>query len=171
MGESILGFHGIPDDCVPRAPLPGIVADGNDLRDACVLFQEIDMADVIQVDDCAQFPRLFIFNGRRIIGAEHDMLARYPDPLRQHKLCERAAVGAETQAAQKLHELWIGAGFDRKVFLKIRRPGKCIKEPARVFPDAALIIEMKRCGVSLDDLLNLRFGKRELLLCHDFVNL
>jgi hypothetical protein len=79
--------------------------------------------------------------------------------------------GAESYASQKLHDFGIGAGFDREVFLKVRRPGKRAKKSARVFPDAALLIEMKRRGMLFDDFFDIRFGERRYLFDHDCANL
>ena len=111
---------------LPCLQRPGVVAEADQLGQAGVLLEEIDVGDVVQVDDRAEVPGLDELLGGGVVGGEHDLLAGDADPLGEHQLGQRAAVGAEALFLQDLQDEGIGQRLDGEELLEaldaLRRP-------------------------------------------------
>ena len=125
---------------------------------AAVLFQEINVGKVVQIDDGAQLARVDELLGGGCVGGEHDVLPADAQSVAEHQLGVAGAVHAAAVFVQELEDRGIGAGLDRVILLIARIPGKGGLEAVRRTLDALLVVDVEGGGIGLDDLLDLSLG-------------
>ena len=76
-GKPVFCLGGTADNVVAVVhDVGGIVAEGNNFRQAGVLLKVINMRDVVQIDNRAEFQSLAEFFGGRIVGSQNNFFAR-----------------------------------------------------------------------------------------------
>ena len=113
------------------------------------------MADIVEIDDGAQLTRQFEIGGGRVVGREHDLVARDAQRARDHELGVARAIAAATVFVEDLDERGIGIGFYGKVLAESRVPGKRLAHRFHVAAHARLIVEVKGGRYMLDDTFEL----------------
>ena len=165
-GQPVLRFRRLADDVVTLDEVAWVVAEAEDLRQAGVLLEVVEVADVIEVDDGTELDGLLELVSRRVVGGQQDLLALVARRFREHELGEAAVVRARTFFVQDLQDARVRQRFDGELLAEARSPGKCLLELADVLADRALVVDVERSRVLLDDFLKLLLGEREGLLAH-----
>ena len=109
------------------------------------------MADVIEVDDRAQFPGFLEFVGRRIVRRKHDVFADNAATLGQNQLRQRTAIRADAFFPQHFQNRRIGGCLDREIFFELRRPRERRQQIPDILPDGRLIVNMERGRILTND--------------------
>ena len=164
--QAVLRFRRLADDVVAFDEVARVVAEADDLRQASVLLEVVEMADVIEVDDGTELDGLLELVRRRVVGGQQDLLALVARRFREHELSEAAVVRAGSFLVQALQEARVRQRLDGELLAEARSPGKCLLELADVLADGALVVDVERSRVLLDDFLKLLLGEREGLLAH-----
>ena len=125
----------------------------------------IDVRDVVEVDDGAEFVRVGVFLERRVVRREHDVVSGETEGLRHHKLRFGRAVGAAVILRQQPHDTGVRRRLDGKILTEARVPGKRLFHVFHIAADAGFIVKVKRCRIGLDDLFDL-FLRHECFLFH-----
>ena len=141
-GHTIFGVAGVVHDAVgelEQAAWIKAAADrlGDGARDA---LKELDMADVVKVDDGAQFICKGKIRRRRVVGREHDVVAGDTQRAGNHELGIARAIAAAAVFVENGDERRVGIGLDGKVFLKARVPCKGVAHFLHVAADARLVV-------------------------------
>ena len=121
-GEAVLRFFRLADELVAIAQWARVVAEADGLWQLVLAFDVFDVADVVEVEDGAEFDRVVIFCHWGVVRGEHDVFAGHADLLGEDELWQRAAVGAETFFLEDLQQTWVWCGFDGEVFFEFWRP-------------------------------------------------
>ena len=165
--QAVLRIRRIPDDGVPAAQVAGVVAEGEDLRDATVPLDVGDVADVVHVDDRPELAGLDVLLRRRLVGGEHDLLPRDPRPLRHHQFRQRTAVGAAPFLVKEVEDMGIRARLDGEILLEPLDPGKGGAEIAHVRAEPPLVVDMEGGRVTAGHLFDELPGERHRLSRHE----
>ena len=103
-----------------------IIAAADNFRNpAYSLFHALNVSDIIQINNSANFICILKLFVRSIIGGKHNVSFSAADCLGKHKLCHGRAVTAAAIFLQNLNEKWIRCCFYGKKFLKSLVPCKC----------------------------------------------
>ena len=165
-GEAVFCLRGLADDVIALDEVAGIVAEGEASRYSRVLFQIVDVADVVEVDDGAEFESLLEFIGRSVVGGQHDLLSRDAACLGKEQLRQGTAVRPGTFFLQDLDDAGIGRCLDGEVLAELRRPPEGMLECPDVFADGLFVVDVERGGILPDDFLKPFFGNRKGFFCH-----
>ena len=129
------------------------------------LLQAVDVGDVVQIDGGPQAVGQGKLLRRGVIGGKHDLFSLKAAALGHHQLGQGGAVHAAPLLPQELENGGRRGSFDGKILPKPGIPGKGRLQPAGVFPDAPLVIEMKRGRILRSNVLELLLGDKRLLHC------
>ena len=166
-GEAVLGFLGRANDGVAAAQRAWVVTETEQLGQfAEFFFQERDMCDVIQIDECAEFDGFLVFVRGRFVGREHDTGTGEADLFREDEFCERTTVCAHAFFFYDFHQVRIGGCLDGEKVSVRRRPGEGRVQSLADRTDARFIVQMKRRRVCGADGFELLLGEGECLGCH-----
>ena len=102
--------------------------------------KEPDVADVVKVDDGTQLVGERKVGSRRVVGREHDVVARDTQRSGDHELGIARAIAAAAVFVENGNERRVGIGLDGKVFLKARIPCKGVAHFLHVAADARLVV-------------------------------
>ena len=160
-GQSVFRFGRLADDVVAFHEVAGVVTEAEDLWQTGVLFEVVQMGNVVEIDDGAEFDGLLKFIGRRIVGSQQNLFPFDARVIGDQKLRLAAAVGAGSFFMQDLDDARIRQGLDGELLAESRRPGERLLQRADVLPNGMFIVNMKRRGVFFYDFLQLGMGKRE----------
>ena len=141
-GHAVLGVAGVIHDAVgelEQAARIKAAADclGDGPRDT---LKELDVADVVKVDDGAQFICKGKVRRRRVVGREHDVVAGDTQRAGDHELGIARAIAAAAVFVENGDERRVGIGLDGKVFLKARVPCEGVAHLLHVAADARLVV-------------------------------
>ena len=121
-----------------------IVAATHGLRERPELgLNALNVGDVIQVDDAAEFGGKGKLTRRGVIRGEHNLLPRKTAGIAHHKLGLRGAVHAAAVLLQNIQQKGIWGRLDREVLAKALVPCKGLAHTGRVLAYASLVIDVK----------------------------
>ena len=124
-GPAIFGIPGgAHDGRAHQKFTAGIIPDTDHFRNAPIFRQHINIADIIQIDDGIHCPGMGKFLRRHGIGAEHYIIPLHAQHFRQQQFTFDGAIQAAALLLKNLQDAGIGQRLHRKIFFKIRRPGK-----------------------------------------------
>src|SRR4051812_32671194 len=81
-GQAKLRLLGMADDGVARAEPPRIVAEREQVGQTGMVLEELNVADVVQVDHRIQCPRLLELFRWCVVRGEHNLFTAQSDALR-----------------------------------------------------------------------------------------
>ena len=141
-GHAVFGVAGVIHDAIGELEQAArIKAAANRLGDGPRnALKELDMADVVKVDDGAQFIRKGKVRRRRVVGREHDVVPRDAQRAGDHELGIARAIAAAAVFVENGDERRVGIGLDGKVLLKSRVPCKGVAYFLHVTADARLVV-------------------------------
>ena len=169
--HAVFGVPGMPHAGVANVQFSaGIVAQADLFRDAAVFLKELYVGDVVEVDDRAQFARVYIILGGRHVGRKHDFLALEAHGFGQHQFRDGGAIHAAALAFEHGEYIGIRIGLDGEMLAEARVPGKRRLHATRRFADALFIVEVEGRGVERGDLVKF-FGGTEGQLLHKYSSL
>ena len=169
LGHAVLGVARVVHDAVGQAEEPaGVEAAARDrAHGPRLLLEERDVRDVVEVHDGAELAREAEVLGRRVVGREHDLLARHAERSCDEELSVAGAVAAAAVLQQDLDERGVGVGLDGEVLPEARVPREGVEHRLRVAADAGLVVQVEGGGVPLGDVDELVGGHKRLLhACH-----
>ncbi len=166
MCKAVFRFGRLADDVVAFDERAGIVAEGEAVGEAGMLFEVVDVADVVEIDDGAEFACFLEFLGGRVVRGQHDLLAFDACCIGEEQLGDGAAVRARAFFVQDLQKARVRRGFDGEVLGEVRRPRERALEAAEVFADGFFIIYVERRRIFLDDFLESLGREGECFFCH-----
>ena len=166
MCQSVFGFGRFADDVIALNQVARIVTEAEHLRQSGIFFQIVEMGDVIEVDDRAQFDGFLELVGRGVVGGQQDLFAFDAGDIREHELGLAAAVRAGTLFVQDLDDARVRQCLDGKLFPESRSPGKGLLQGADILADGMFVIDMERSRILFDDFLKLRFREWEIFFGH-----
>ena len=163
--HAVLGVAGVAHDGIAQLELSaGVVAQADGLGNAAVLFQEINVRKVVQVDERAQLAGVDELLGGGGVGGEHDVLPADAQRVAEHQLGVAGAVHAAAVFVQQLENRGIGAGLHRVIFAEAVVPGKGGVDAARGGSDALRIVEVEGRGIACDDFVQFLLGDKGNLM-------
>lgn len=171
LGEAVFRFFRLADELVAIAQWARVVAEADGLWQLVLAFDVFDVADVVEVEDGAEFDRVVIFCHWGVVRGEHDVFAGHADLLGEDELWQRAAVGAEAFFLEDLQQTWVWCGFDGEVFFEFWRPAECVLQAVDVVDDGFFIVDVKWGWIGFGDLFHFFFGKRNGFFGHVFASL
>ena len=141
-GHAVLGVARVVHDAIgelEQATRIKATADrlGDGPRNA---LKELNVADVIKVDDGAQFICKGKVRRRRVVGREHDVVAGDTQRAGDHELGIARAIAAAAVFVENGDERRVWIGLDGKVFLKARVPCEGVAHFLHVAADARLVV-------------------------------
>ena len=141
-GHAVFGVAGVIHDAVGELEQAArIKAAADRLGDgACDALKELDVADVVKVDDGAQFVGELKVRCRCVVGREHDVVSRDAQRAGDHELGIARAIAAAAVFVENGDERRVGIGLDGKVFLKARVPCKGVAHLLHIAADARFVI-------------------------------
>ena len=113
------------------------------------------MGDIIEIDNGAQFLGFDEFLDGGVVGAHVNVGSGKTHPFRKNQLRQGTAVHAAAFFFKDLHQMGIGRGFHREIFLKGGETGKGVDKTPRVSANGLLIVNIKGRGVFFR-----QFGKK-----------
>ena len=152
--EAVFRFLGFANDRVSPAQRARVVAKAHEFGQPRRSLDKWQVADIVNVDESAKLARLLVLFGGRVVRGEDNLVPAHADAFGEHEFRQTRTIRPQPFLAKDRHDMRIGSRFDRKVFLEPRTPGECIVESSGVFPDAALVIDIKRCGVLSQNLFD-----------------
>ena len=164
--QAVLRFRRLADDVIALDEVARVVAEADDLRQASVLLEVIEVADVVEVDDGTELDGFLELVGRRVVGRQQNLLTLVARDFREYELGEAAVVRASAFLVQDLQDARVRQCLDGELLAEARRPGERLLELADVLADGVLVVDVERSRVLLDDFLKLVLGEREGLLAH-----
>ena len=164
--QAVFRFRRLADDVIALDEVARVVAEADDLRQAGVLLEVVEVADVVEVDDGTELDGFLELVGRRVVGRQQDLRALVARDVREHELGEAAVVRASALLVQDLQDARVRQCLDGELLAEARRPGERLLELADVLADGVLVVDVERSRVLLDDFLKLVLGEREGLLAH-----
>ena len=143
--HSVFGIAGVIHDTVGNGKMPARIKTAADcFRNACYLFQKINMGQVIQIDNNPHlFRQLHIFH-RCFIRAEHNVMSLQAHRMAHLQFGQGRTVGAAAFLFQYLQNIRIGRRLNRKIFFKALIPAECLIYQTGCPADSRLIIQIKR---------------------------
>ena len=166
VGQAVFRFFRLTDDVVASNEVAGIVAERQAVGEACAFFQIVDMGDVVEVDDRAEFPRLLEFVGGGVVRRQHYFLAPDARHLRQEQLGQRAAIRPRAFLGEELQDVRVWRRFHREMLAEGRRPRERREEPPQIFSDGRLVINMERRRIAPYDFFQFVFRDGKYFLWH-----
>ena len=141
-GHTVLGVARVVHDAVGELEQAARIKAaayrlGDGARDA---LKELDMADVVKVDDGAQFICKGKIRRRRVVGREHDVVAGDTQRAGNHELGIARTIAAAAVFVEDRYECRVRVGLDGKVLLKSRIPRKGVAHLLYVAADARLVV-------------------------------
>ena len=149
--HAVLGVAGVIHDAVGELEETARVeAAAHGLGDgAGDLLEEIDVADVVEVDDRPQLAGEGEVRRGRIVAREHDVLAGGAHGLGDHELRVARAIAAAAVLAQDGDQRGVGVGLHGEVLAKAGVPREGLANGLHVAANARLVIQMEGRGVLL----------------------
>lgn len=83
--QAVLRLRRLADDVIALNEIARVVAEADDFRQAGVLLEVVEVADVIEVDDGTEFDGLLELVGRRVVGRQQDLLTLVARDVREHE--------------------------------------------------------------------------------------
>lgn len=167
MRKAELRLGRLADDVVAFDEGAGIVAEGEAGGEVRALFEIVDVADVVEVDDGSEFSRLLEFLGGRVVRGQHDRLALDAGGLGEEKFGDGAAVRARALFVEDLQEARIRRRLDGEVLGEVRRPREGSLEAAEVLAHGLFVVDVKGRRILFDDFLKSLAAYGENFFCHE----
>ena len=144
-GQPVLGVPRIPHDPGPQLEVaPRVVAQADLFWDTAIFREKINVANVVEVDQDAQFAcQTVLFCGRDVRG-EHDVVPLEAHGIREQELRVRGAVNPTPLILEQLEDGGIRGCLDRKVLFEARVPRECLLQRIHVGADSRSIVEVER---------------------------
>ena len=140
--HAVLGVAGVIHDAVGELEEAARVeAAAHSLGDgAGDPLEEVDVADVVEIDDGAQLIGKLKVRRRRVVGREHDVMAGDAQRAGDHELGVARTIATATVFVENGDKCRVGVSLDGKVLLKPRIPCKGVAHLLHVAADARLVV-------------------------------
>jgi hypothetical protein len=165
-GEAVLGLLGLADDDVAVLERARVVAAGHQFGQAGGLLDEVDVADVVEVDHSALATGGGELLARGLVRGQHDFFALHAHHRGQDQLGNAGAIGAETLVGEDLEHEGIGQRLDCIVLVEVGENGEGLADAFGVGPDRRLVVKVEGSGVSFGQLAQGRGVEGEGLFIH-----
>ena len=148
IGEAVLRLPRIAHNGAADLEISARVIPAADaFRDTAVLFQNVDMGNIIQIHISPQCPGMVELLIRHGIGRKHNIPTVEAAGICQGQLRIAGAVHTAAFLLEDAQNGRVRQCLDSKIFLKILTPGKSLVQCPGILSNAVLIIKMKRGGV------------------------